>query len=78
MAVISSINNEVSSALIAFSTLAICRCVTSSSGCSTAAVVEAGQLGGDLEQHRASLVALYADTLQAGLAILGIEAPERL
>lgn len=35
-------------------------------------------VGSDLEQHRASLVALYADTLQAGLAILGIEAPERL
>ena len=35
-------------------------------------------VGGDLEQHRVGLVALYADTLQAGLAILGIAAPERL
>lgn len=35
-------------------------------------------VGSDHEQHRAGLVALYADTLQAGLAILGIHAPERL
>lgn len=35
-------------------------------------------IGGDLEEHRVSLVALYADTLKAGLAILGIHAPEKL
>lgn len=35
-------------------------------------------VGSDFEQHRAGLVALYADTLQAGLAILGIAAPEKL
>ena len=35
-------------------------------------------IGSDDEQHRLGLVALYADTLKAGLAILGIHAPERL
>lgn len=35
-------------------------------------------IGSDHEAHRASLVALYADTLQAGLAILGIYAPEKM
>ena len=35
-------------------------------------------IGSDDEQHRLGLVALYADTLKAGLAILGIYAPERL
>lgn len=35
-------------------------------------------IGGDFEEHRVSLVALYADTLKAGLAILGIHAPEKL
>lgn len=35
-------------------------------------------IGDTLEQHRTGLVALYADTLKAGLAILGIAAPERL
>lgn len=35
-------------------------------------------IASDKEQHRASLVALYADILKAGLAILGIEAPDKL
>lgn len=35
-------------------------------------------IGSEHEQHRISLVALYADTLKAGLTILGIQAPERL
>ncbi len=35
-------------------------------------------IGSDHEQHRLGLVALYADTLQAGLAILGIHAPEQM
>ena len=35
-------------------------------------------VGSDLEQHRVGLVSLYADTLKAGLTILGIGAPERL
>ena len=35
-------------------------------------------IGSDVEEHRASLVALYADTLKAGLAILGISAPEKM
>ncbi len=35
-------------------------------------------IGSDKEAHRLSLVALYADILQAGLAILGIDAPEQL
>lgn len=35
-------------------------------------------VGSDHEQHRASLVALYADTLRAGLVILGISAPDKL
>lgn len=35
-------------------------------------------VGSDYEQHRAGLVALYADTLRAGLAILGIDAPEKM
>ena len=30
------------------------------------------------EAHRAALVAQYADTLQAGLTVLGIVAPNRL
>ena len=34
--------------------------------------------GSEFEAHRASLVATYADTLKAGLGILGIYAPERL
>jgi arginyl-tRNA synthetase len=34
--------------------------------------------GSDYETHRAGIVALYADTLAAGLAILGIEAPEKM
>jgi arginyl-tRNA synthetase len=34
--------------------------------------------GSDLEVHRAGVVALYADTLAAGLAILGIDAPDRM
>ena len=35
-------------------------------------------IGSDREQHRAGLVALYADTLKAGLSILGIHAPGRM
>lgn len=35
-------------------------------------------IGSDREQHRAGLVALYADTLKAGLSILGIYAPEKM
>lgn len=35
-------------------------------------------IGSDKEEHRLSLVALYADTLQAGLTILGIHAPSRM
>ena len=35
-------------------------------------------VGDDKESHRASLVALYADILKAGLAILGIEAPDKM
>lgn len=35
-------------------------------------------VGGDHEQHRAGVVALYADTLRAGLMILGIVAPEKM
>lgn len=35
-------------------------------------------VGSEHEVHRAGLVALYADTLKAGLAILGIEAPDKL
>ena len=35
-------------------------------------------VGDEQEQHRAGLVAVYADTLQAGLAILGIVAPEKM
>jgi arginyl-tRNA synthetase len=34
--------------------------------------------GNEHEAHRAGIVALYADTLAAGLAILGIEAPEKM
>ncbi len=34
--------------------------------------------GSEYEVHRAGIVALYADTLAAGLAILGIEAPDKL
>lgn len=35
-------------------------------------------VGSEHEQHRAGIVAAYADTLKAGLAILGIDAPERM
>ena len=35
-------------------------------------------VGSDHEQHRAGLVALYADTLRAGLMILGIVAPDKM
>ncbi len=35
-------------------------------------------IGDDKEQHRAGLVAIYADTLKAGLTILGIHAPEKM
>ena len=31
-----------------------------------------------LEQHRAGLVAVYADTLKAGLTVLGIHAPDKM
>ena len=34
--------------------------------------------GNEHETHRAGIVALYADTLAAGLAILGIDAPETM
>lgn len=35
-------------------------------------------IGSEYEQHRLGLVGLYADILQAGLAILGIHAPSRM
>lgn len=35
-------------------------------------------VGSDKEAHRAGLVAVYADTLAAGLTVLGIHAPERM
>lgn len=35
-------------------------------------------VGDESEAHRAGLVALYADTLKAGLSIIGIHAPDRL
>lgn len=35
-------------------------------------------VGSDHEQHRLALVALYADTLRAGLMILGIVAPDKM
>lgn len=35
-------------------------------------------VGSSDETHRAGLVAAYADTLQAGLALLGIQAPEQM
>lgn len=35
-------------------------------------------IGSEHEQHRAGLVAVYADTLRAGLMILGIAAPEKM
>lgn len=35
-------------------------------------------VGSDYERHRAGLVVLYADTLRAGLTILGIHAPEKM
>ena len=35
-------------------------------------------IGSDYEAHRASLVALYADILKAGLEILGIHAPDKM
>ncbi|HEX7484371.1 MAG TPA: arginine--tRNA ligase, partial [Candidatus Saccharimonadales bacterium] len=34
--------------------------------------------GNEHETHRAGIVAMYADTLAAGLAILGIDAPEKM
>ena len=34
--------------------------------------------GNEHEVHRAGIVALYADTLAAGLAVLGIDAPEKM
>ncbi len=35
-------------------------------------------IGSDYELHRAGIVALYADILQAGLTVLGIHAPEKM
>lgn len=35
-------------------------------------------VGSELEQHRTGIVALYADTLRAGLMILGIAAPDKM
>lgn len=35
-------------------------------------------VGNEYEQHRAGLVAIYADTLRAGLLILGIAAPDKM
>ncbi|HEY1085933.1 MAG TPA: arginine--tRNA ligase [Candidatus Saccharimonadales bacterium] len=35
-------------------------------------------VGDEKEAHRAGIVVLYADTLKAGLAILGIHAPEKM
>lgn len=35
-------------------------------------------VGDDKEAHRIALVSLYADTLKAGLAILGIDAPDKM
>jgi len=35
-------------------------------------------IGDELETHRVGLVAVYADTLKAGLTILGIHAPEKM
>lgn len=35
-------------------------------------------VGNELEAHRAALVAMYADTIRDGLAILGITAPDRM
>lgn len=35
-------------------------------------------IGDEFELHRVGLVALYADTLKAGLAILGINAPDKM
>lgn len=35
-------------------------------------------VGSDYEQHRAGLVNVYADTLRAGLMILGIAAPDKM
>ncbi len=35
-------------------------------------------VGSEYEKHRAGLVAVYADILKAGLAILGIEAPSKM
>ncbi len=35
-------------------------------------------IGSELESHRLGLVSLYADTLKAGLNILGIHAPDRM
>ena len=40
---------------------------------------EQNQVVGDaLEEHRVSVVALYANTLKAGLSVLGIHAPDRM
>jgi arginyl-tRNA synthetase len=35
-------------------------------------------IGSEYEEHRVRLVAMYADTLRAGLAVLGINAPDRM
>lgn len=35
-------------------------------------------IGSEYEQHRLGVVSLYADTLRAGLAVLGIDAPEKM
>lgn len=35
-------------------------------------------IGNELEDHRIGVVALYADTLRAGLLVLGIDAPEKM
>jgi arginyl-tRNA synthetase len=35
-------------------------------------------IGSDEQAARVALVARYAETLRAGLAILGIDAPERM
>ena len=35
-------------------------------------------VGDELEEHRAGLVVVYADTLKAGLSILGIHAPDKM
>jgi arginyl-tRNA synthetase len=35
-------------------------------------------IGSDKEAHRIKLVSVYADTLKAGLAVLGIHAPDSM